>query len=142
MVDGDGDDPAADGGGPLGTFGRYLRTQRELAQLSLRQLAELTRISNPYLSQIERGLHQPSVAVIKALAQALNLSAEELLAQAAGLEGTSGKRQSVESAVRTDDRLSASQKRALVAVYRSMVEGTEGPAQGTSDPGHSPDDLA
>ncbi len=138
----DGDDPAADGGGPLGAFGGYLRTQRELAQLSLRQLAELTRISNPYLSQIERGLHQPSVAVIKALAQALNLSAEELLAQAAGLGGTSGKRQSVESAVRTDQRLSASQKRALIAVYRSMVEASEVPAQGASGPGPSSDDLA
>jgi transcriptional regulator with XRE-family HTH domain len=138
----DADDPAPSGGGPLGAFGRYLRTQRELAQLSLRQLAELTRISNPYLSQIERGLHQPSVAVIKALAQALNLSAEELLAQAAGLDGTPGKRQSVESAVRTYERLSASQKRALIAVYRSMVEASEVPAQGASVPGTSSDDLA
>ncbi len=126
----------------MGAFGRYLRTQRELAQLSLRQLAELTRISNPYLSQIERGLHQPSVAVIKALAQALNLSAEELLAQAAGLEGASGKRQSVESAVRTDERLSASQKRALLAVYRSMVEGSEAPAQGAPATRPSSNDLA
>lgn len=75
----------AGAGLPWEAFGTYLRAQRQLARLSLRQLAELTRISNPYLSQIERGLHQPSVAVIRSLADALDLSAEDLLAQAAGL---------------------------------------------------------
>jgi DNA-binding XRE family transcriptional regulator len=68
---------------PWDTFGGYLRSQRQLAQLSLRQLAELTKVSNPYLSQIERGLHQPSIGVIKSLAQALNLSVGDLLAHAA-----------------------------------------------------------
>src|SRR5215470_16765819 len=59
--------------------GSFIRTQRKLANLSLRQLAELTSLSNPYLSQIERGLHQPSVRVLRLLADALNVSAETLL---------------------------------------------------------------
>ena len=62
-------------------FGDYLRAQRQLAHLSLRQLAELTKVSNPYLSQLERGMHQPSVAVLKALADALNVSFDMLLTQ-------------------------------------------------------------
>jgi len=107
---------------PFGAFGQYLRAQRQLARLSLRQLAELTRVSNPYLSQIERGLHQPSVAVIKALAEALNLSVEELLAQAAGVAGDDANASTTESAIRSDPRLDQTQKSALLAVYRSMVD--------------------
>ena len=106
---------------PWGAFGRYLRTQRQLAQLSLRQLAELTRISNPYLSQIERGLHEPSVHVIRALADALDLSAEELLAQAAGLDREPDGIDT-EGAIRRDPQLDDEQKKALLAVYRSMVK--------------------
>ena len=123
-----GDQPAGEGpSGPAAAFGQYLRTQRQLAQLSLRQLAELTRISNPYLSQIERGLHRPSVAVLRALAEALELSAEEVLAHAAGLSGdTAGPRAAgrspTEEAIKRDGRLGPAQKRALLAVYRSMVE--------------------
>ena len=63
-------------------LGAFIREQRKRANLSLRQLAELTSLSNPYLSQVERGLHQPSVRVLKALSGALNVSAETLLAQA------------------------------------------------------------
>jgi transcriptional regulator with XRE-family HTH domain len=112
----------------FGAFGRYLRAQRQLARLSLRQLAELTRVSNPYLSQIERGLHQPSVAVIKALAQALNLSVEDALAQAAGVTGDEGAGDT-EAAIRSDPRLDQSQKSALLAVYRSMTA-----TSGSADP--------
>ena len=115
---------------PWSAFGRYLRGQRQLARLSLRQLAQLTRVSNPYLSQIERGLHQPSVAVIKALAQALGLSVEELLAQAAGVTGDANGDGGTEAAIRSDPKLDQSQKSALLAVYRSMV-GTSG---ATEDP--------
>jgi transcriptional regulator with XRE-family HTH domain len=109
---------------PWEAFGRYVRSQRQLAQLSLRQLADLARVSNPYLSQIERGLHQPSVAVITALAEALDLSAEQLLAQAAGLRGTGSERvgPGTEAAIRADPRLGEAQKAALLAVYRSMVD--------------------
>ena len=63
-------------------LGAFIREQRKRANLSLRQLAELTSLSNPYLSQVERGLHQPSVRVLKAISGALNVSAETLLAQA------------------------------------------------------------
>ena len=110
------------GGSGLGSpFGAYLRTQRQLAQMSLRQLARLTKISDPYLSQIERGLHQPSVAVIRAIADALQLSAEDLLAQAAGITEDPGAKVTVEAAIRADARLSNAQKTALMTVYRSMV---------------------
>jgi len=111
------------------TFGAYLRAQRQLARLSLRELAELSSISNPYLSQIERGLHLPSVGVIRALAEALNLSAEALLSQAAGLERVAGSTRQppgVEAAIRADERLSQLQKSALLGVYRSMLEEAPG----------------
>jgi transcriptional regulator with XRE-family HTH domain len=100
-----------------------LRSQRQLAQLTLRQLAELSSISNPYLSQIERGLHQPSVAVVRALADALEVSADAFLAQAAGLDPTRAPADTdgVEAAIRADERLSNAQKSALLSVYRSMV---------------------
>jgi transcriptional regulator with XRE-family HTH domain len=110
-------------------LGSFIRSQRQLANLSLRQLAELTSLSNPYLSQIERGLHQPSVRVLRLLADALNVSAETLLAEAGLLEhgaeaargDTGGDRGSVESVIRADARLDDEQKAALLAVYRSML---------------------
>ena len=71
--------------GPYEAFGAQLRAQRGLARLTLRQLAELAQVSNPYLSQIERGLHRPSVQVIRNIADALGLPPERLLAEAAGL---------------------------------------------------------
>jgi transcriptional regulator with XRE-family HTH domain len=110
-------------------LGSFIHSQRKLANLSLRQLAELTSLSNPYLSQIERGLHQPSVRVLRLLADALNVSAETLLAEAGLLEhaadaargdADSG-RGSVESVIRADTRLDDEQKAALLAVYRSML---------------------
>jgi transcriptional regulator with XRE-family HTH domain len=109
------------------TLGAFIRSKRKLANLSLRQLAERTRLSNPYLSQIERGLHQPSVRVIRLISDALNVSAETLLAQAGLLRqdragDTDVQRTStVEEAIQAEDRLSAEQKSALVAVYRSML---------------------
>ena len=110
-------------------LGSFIRSQRKLANLSLRQLADLTSLSNPYLSQIERGLHQPSVRVLRLLADALNVSAETLLAEAGLLEhGAAAARGetdrspgSVESVIRADGRLDDEQKAALLAVYRSML---------------------
>jgi transcriptional regulator with XRE-family HTH domain len=107
--------------GPWDRFGGYLRSQRQLAQLSLRQLAELTKISNPYLSQIERGLHQPSVSVIKSLAEALNLSVGDLLAHAADIVNGDEPVSTTESSIRNDPHLNDEQKGALLAVYASMV---------------------
>jgi transcriptional regulator with XRE-family HTH domain len=108
-------------------LGSFIRTQRKLADLSLRELAEMTEVSNPYLSQLERGLHQPSVRVLKSIANALNLSAGTLLVQAGLLEdsGEEGDAaatgSSVESAIRTDPVLSGDQKEALINVYRAMA---------------------
>lgn len=105
-------------------FGAYLRSQRKMAKLTLRELSKLTDISNPYLSQIERGLHKPSVAVITSIANALNLSAETLLAQAAGLGGdvVDDAYMATELAIRNDPGLTTDQKQALLTVYRSYVE--------------------
>jgi len=111
-------------------LGAFIRTQRRMANLSLRQLAELTHLSNPYLSQIERGLHQPSVRVLKQISDALNLSAETLMAQAGLIDAVAGggggaeagaKAPPTEDAIRADERLSQEQKAALIAVYRSML---------------------
>jgi transcriptional regulator with XRE-family HTH domain len=113
-------------------LGAFIRTQRQLANLSLRQLAELTSLSNPYLSQVERGLHEPSVRVLKAISDALNVSAETLLAQAGLVDAVAGQSASTaaeaeqeertEAAIAVDKRLSDDQKAALLAVYRSMVD--------------------
>src|ERR1700761_7397020 len=72
------------------TLGAFIRSQRQLANLSLRQLATMTSLSNPYLSQVERGLPQPSVRVLKAISDALNVSAETLLAQAGLIDAAAG----------------------------------------------------
>ena len=115
-------------------LGAFIRTQRQLANLSLRQLADLTSLSNPYLSQVERGLHQPSVRVLKAISDALDVSAETLLAEAglvdavnAGAEAADAGEPAAapvpatEDAIRADERLSEEQRAALIAVYRSML---------------------
>jgi len=105
-------------------LGEFIRTQRSLARLSLRELAGLTDLSNAYLSQVERGLHEPSVRVLKAIAEALDLSSETLLAQA-GLvrdgEAPTGAAsiERTEATIRADPTLSEDQKEALLAVYRS-----------------------
>ena len=109
-------------------LGDFIRRQRKLANLSLRQLAEKTRLSNPYLSQIERGLHQPSMRVIKLISEALNVSAETLLTHAGLLHHPDGADEAeahanpaVERAIDADPRLSDEQKTALISVYRSML---------------------
>ncbi len=110
----------------LEALGGFIRSQRKLANLSLRDLAERTRVSNPYLSQVERGLHEPSVRVLKAIAQALNVSAETLLAQAGLLEDEENgapEGGGAENAIRADPDLTDDQKTALLAVYRSYVAG-------------------
>ena len=108
----------------LEALGNYIRTQRRLANLSLRELSQRTNISNPYLSQIERGQHVPSVRVLRALALALNVSAESLLAEAGLIEGgrESGEDgPSTEAAIRADARLTDAQKQALLGVYHSYL---------------------
>ena len=103
-------------------LGEFIRLQRELADLSLRRLSELANVSNAYLSQVERGLYQPSAQVLKGIADALHLSAEELYARAGLLDDDPGKRRTgVEEALRLDERLTAEQKDALLRVYRGFV---------------------
>lgn len=107
----------------LEALGALIRAQRTQAELTLRELAARANVSNPYLSQIERGLHEPSVRVLKAIAGALNLSAESLLIQAGVLEGDEDDAPpSVEEAVRADPRLSKDQRAALLSVYRSFLD--------------------
>ncbi len=116
-----------DNGEPMwNSVGEFIRTQRELANLSLRQLAEISKISNPYLSQIERGIHKPSADVLKNIASALKISAETMYAQAGLLDRASGEQNaagSLEDAIRLDPILSADQKDTLIRVYRGFVEG-------------------
>lgn len=114
---------------PVAAFGDYVRSQRKLAKLSLRQFADLTSLSNPYLSKLERGLHQPSVAAVTNIAKALGVPAETLLAKAAGivpgLDGDSGDDEpilSTEQAIKQDPALTDDQKLALLSVYRSFVD--------------------
>ncbi|MCU1363860.1 MAG: helix-turn-helix domain protein [Acidimicrobiaceae bacterium] len=104
-------------------LGGFIRAQRQVANLSLRQLSALTEISNPYLSQVERGLHEPSIRVLKSIADALNVSAEILFEQAGLITGTEKLGdEATESAIRADQRLTEAQRTALLAVYRSYVE--------------------
>ena len=106
--------------GSLGTLGDYLKEQRTSAQLSLRQLAEQAGVSNPYLSQIERGLRKPSAEVMQQLARALRVSAEQLYVRAGIVHPDPGQAGSVELAVLADTGLTERQKQSLLDVYASF----------------------
>jgi transcriptional regulator with XRE-family HTH domain len=103
-------------------LGGFIRAQRQMANLSLRQLSVLTEVSNPYLSQVERGMHEPSVRVLKSIGEALNVSAETLFEQA-GLTSPAENLddEATENTIRADPRLSEEQRHALLGVYRSYV---------------------
>ena len=104
-------------------LGGFIRAQRQVANLSLRQLSAMTESSNPYLSQIERGLHEPSIRVLRSIADALNVSSEILFEQAGLINGKEKLGdEATESAIRADQRLSDAQRQALLAVYRSYLE--------------------
>jgi len=105
------------------TLGDYLRDQRRGAQLSLRQLADQAGVSNPYLSQIERGLRRPSADILQQIAKALRISTETLYVRAGILDDgeRSAGEPDVARAIRHDDRLTADQKHTLLTVYESFV---------------------
>jgi transcriptional regulator with XRE-family HTH domain len=106
-------------------LGGFIRAQRQMANLSLRQLSALAKVSNPYLSQVERGLHEPSVRVLKAIAEALDVSAETLFEQAGLISpDVSVGDEATERAIRGDQRLTQAQRHALLGVYRSYVRDT------------------
>jgi len=107
--------------GQIGSLGEFIAGQRRAAQLSLRQLAEQTGISNPYLSQIERGLRKPSAEVLQQLAKALRVSAETLYVRAGMLDPDDHPATSVEMAVLADIAITERQKRVLIDVYASFV---------------------
>ncbi len=122
-------------GSELGALGTFIRHQRGLADLSLREMASLTQVSNAYLSQIERGLHQPSLKVLRAIGDALNIDAQDLLGQAGfGLRAPSGDGEpdtrsdagDTEATIMSDPRLNDEQRRALVGVYRSFLDRDTG----------------
>src|SRR5947207_15612001 len=99
----------------LQLLGEFIRAQRKQAQLSLRDLSEKTNVSNPYLSQIERGLHEPSVRVLKSIALALNLSVETMLVRAGLLtEDDEDGPTDTESAILQDERLTEDQRASLL----------------------------
>jgi transcriptional regulator with XRE-family HTH domain len=103
----------------VGDLGGYLREQREHARLSLRQLAQLAGVSNPYLSQVERGLRNPSAEVLQQIARGLQISAEALYVRA-GILDSDQKRPDVEAAVHADPDLSDRQKRVLLDIYSAF----------------------
>ncbi|PPK92311.1 transcriptional regulator with XRE-family HTH domain [Kineococcus xinjiangensis] len=120
-------------------LGSFIRAQRQLADLSLRELSTMTKVSNAYLSQVERGLHQPSVRVLGSIAQALGVPTDQLLA-AAGFGGQGAPEQAgerdeqpaepgraqapvpgTEDAILADPALTPEQRQALLGVYRSFL---------------------
>ncbi len=101
--------------------GEFIRSQREGARMSLRRLSEVAGISNPYLSQIERGLRKPSVEILQAIARGLEISSETLYVQAGILDERSSSKASVVEAIRGDRLLSEAQKSALIELYRSFA---------------------
>lgn len=109
---------------PRSSLGEVIRRQRELAQLPMRQLATMVGISNPYLSQIERGLRSPSGEVLDAIAESLQTTADALV-------GLAGRTEAIEeeapvvAALRQDHRLTAAQREALVEMYAACVAATE-----------------
>lgn len=118
-------DPDRDGiSERVADLGEFIRAQREVASMSVRKLADLAGVSNPYLSQIERGLRRPSAEILQQLARALQISAETLYVRAGFLSDESEPVSRVRDAIAADPRLSAEQKQALRNVYDSFV-GTD-----------------
>jgi len=115
----------------VGSLGEYIREQRRNAQYSLRQLAELAGVSNPYLSQIERGLRRPSAEILQQIAKALRISAETLYVRAGILDEADGEREVV-ATVLADPAISERQKRVLIDIYDSFRKenaASAGPSQ-------------
>ena len=118
----------------LHDVGEFIRQQRENAQQSIRDLARSAGVSNPYLSQIERGIRKPSAEILQQIARALEISAESLYVRAGILDGTPPAASSVPEAIMNDEKLTAEQRQSLLSVYRTFVSANEqqggGPADG------------
>jgi len=122
----------------FGDLGAFIREQRSTARLSLRRLSELAGISNPYLSQIERGLRRPSAEILQQIAKALRISAETLYVQAGILEPGTGEAD-VSREILADPLLTEDQKQALIRIYLSFRHeneaGSGASAEGARDNG-------
>jgi transcriptional regulator with XRE-family HTH domain len=112
-------------------IGSFIKAQREAAQVSVRQLAEKAGVSNPYLSQIERGLRKPSADVLKQIAKALRVSAEVLYVQAGILEPSEPSE--VCDVIVTDTAITEGQKQVLLDIYTSFVQQNEEAAREETD---------
>ena len=108
-------------GDRVAELGEFIKSQREVASMSVRRLADLAGVSNPYLSQIERGLRRPSAEVLQSLAKALQISAESLYVRAGLLTDEDAAAPSVREAIGRDPLLTAEQKQVLLGVYDSYV---------------------
>jgi len=117
----------------VGDLGLYLKEQREQARLSLRELAKAAGVSNPYLSQIERGLRKPSAEVLQQIAKGLRISAEALYLRAGILEESRGL--AVEVAIQTDPTLTQRQRRVMLDIYASFQAENERLAPAPTDAG-------
>ena len=107
----------------LKRLGEYIKSQRQFSQLSQRELARLAALSDTYMSQLERGLHEPSIRVLRALADSLGIQPDQLIMYAAGLPvDGAGAEVKVEVAIRRDERFTEAQKRALLAVVKSYLD--------------------
>jgi transcriptional regulator with XRE-family HTH domain len=104
--------------------GDFIRTQRETARMSVRRLAELAGVSNPYLSQIERGLRRPSAEILQQIAKALQISAETLYVRAGFLSDEPTDHNEVRDAIARDPKLTPEQRHALINVYESFVSSS------------------
>src|SRR5437868_4813074 len=128
----------------VNSIGEYIREQREQAKISMRQLAQSAGVSNPYLSQIERGLRKPSADILQQIAKGLRISAEALYVQAGILEDRPAD-SGVRSALLADPQLSERQKQVLIEIYESFrrenAAATEG-AEATADRATAPGELA
>ena len=117
----------------VGSIGEYIREQRQRAKVSLRQMAEVTGVSNPYLSQIERGLRKPSAEILQQIAKGLRISAEALYVQAGILEDREADTD-VQAAIRADVILSERQKQVLLDIYDSFRREEELDGEGAIRP--------
>ncbi|WP_031069412.1 helix-turn-helix domain-containing protein [Streptomyces sp. NRRL WC-3742] len=117
----------------VGSLGEYIREQRRNAQYSLRQLAEAAGVSNPYLSQIERGLRKPSAEILQQIAKALRISAETLYVQAGILEERRSEGRELRASILADPLITERQKQALLAVYDAFLK-----ENAVSDPASAP----
>lgn len=112
---------------PLKDLGEYIREQRRQAELSLRKLADLAQVSDPYLSQIERGLKRPSAEILQQIARALEVSAESLYVRAGILD--EDRDSNLIASIRAQSDLTTEQKQVLIRIYRSFLLENEEPVE-------------